>query len=129
MSVIDWNAAMKRIGKVTLVGAGPGDPELLTLKAQRIISECPVCLYAGSLVPPEVVAGAPEGARVLDTAPMTLDATESRIERIMPNPWITTAETRLVMTKTTSASRSVNPAAPLDRRFPPGDSTIVRSDG
>ena len=64
---------------VYFIGAGPGDPELLTLKAQRIIGECPVCLYAGSLVPPEVVSCAPEGARVMDTAPMTLDDTHGEI--------------------------------------------------
>ncbi len=64
---------------VFFVGAGPGDPELLTLKAARIIAACPVCLYAGSLVPPAVVEGAPEGARVLDTAPMTLDETHAEI--------------------------------------------------
>ncbi|MDE0590789.1 precorrin-4 C(11)-methyltransferase [Halocynthiibacter sp. C4] len=64
---------------VFFVGAGPGDPELLTLKAARIIGECPVCLYAGSLVPPEVVACAPEGAKVMDTAPMTLDETHAEI--------------------------------------------------
>ena len=66
---------------VHFIGAGPGDPELLTLKAQRLIASCPVCLYAGSLVPPEVVAGAPAGARVLDTAPMTLDETHAEIVR------------------------------------------------
>ncbi len=64
---------------VYFIGAGPGDPELLTLKAQRVIGECPVCLYAGSLVPPEVVACAPEGAKVMDTAPMTLDDTHAEI--------------------------------------------------
>ncbi len=64
---------------VYFIGAGPGDPELLTLKAQRIISECPVCLYAGSLVPAAVVAGAPDGALVMDTAPMTLDDTHAQI--------------------------------------------------
>ncbi|MFT6104341.1 MAG: precorrin-4/cobalt-precorrin-4 C11-methyltransferase [Paracoccaceae bacterium] len=64
---------------VYFIGAGPGDPELLTLKAQRVISQCPVCLYAGSLVPAEVVAGAPQGARVLDTATMTLDDTHAEI--------------------------------------------------
>ncbi|MDV7143062.1 precorrin-4 C(11)-methyltransferase [Tropicimonas sp. TH_r6] len=58
---------------VHFIGAGPGDPELLTLKAQRLIGACPVCLYAGSLVPAEVVAGAPEDARVIDTAPLDLD--------------------------------------------------------
>ena len=56
---------------VYFIGAGPGDPELLTLKAAKRIAACPVCLYAGSLVPAEVVAIAPPGARVLDTAPMT----------------------------------------------------------
>ena len=64
---------------VHFIGAGPGDPELLTLKARRLIAACPVCLYAGSLVPPEVVAGAPEGARVLDTAAMTLEETHGEI--------------------------------------------------
>lgn len=64
---------------VYFIGAGPGDPELLTLKAQRLISECPVCLYAGSLVPQEVVAGAPQGAIVMDTAAMTLDDTHGEI--------------------------------------------------
>ncbi|MEO9863138.1 MAG: precorrin-4 C(11)-methyltransferase [Yoonia sp.] len=64
---------------VYFIGAGPGDPELLTLKAARVIGACPVCLYAGSLVPAEVVGCAPEGARVLDTAPMTLDDTHAEI--------------------------------------------------
>ena len=65
---------------VFFIGAGPGDPELLTLKAARIIGECPVCLYAGSLVPADVVACAPAGARVMDTAPMTLDETHAEIK-------------------------------------------------
>lgn len=66
---------------VYFIGAGPGDPELLTRKAERLIAGCPVCLYAGSLVPAEVVAIAPDGARVLDTAPMTLDETHAEILR------------------------------------------------
>ena len=66
---------------VYFIGAGPGDPELLTLKAARQISECPVCLYAGSLVPAEVVSMAPKDARVMDTAPMTLDDTHAEILR------------------------------------------------
>lgn len=64
---------------VYFVGAGPGDPELLTLKAAKVIARCPICLYAGSLVPAEVVANAPEGAEVMDTAPMTLDETHEHI--------------------------------------------------
>ncbi len=65
--------------KVFFVGAGPGDPELLTLKGARIIGDCPVCLYAGSLVPEAVVACAPEGALVMDTAPMNLAQTHAEI--------------------------------------------------
>ena len=58
---------------VHFIGAGPGAPHLLTLRARDLIAASPVVLYAGSLVPAEVVAHAPPGARVLDTAPMTLD--------------------------------------------------------
>jgi precorrin-4/cobalt-precorrin-4 C11-methyltransferase len=58
---------------VHFIGAGPGAADLITVRGQRLIGQCPVCLYAGSLVPAEVVAGAPEGARVIDTAPLTLD--------------------------------------------------------
>ena len=57
---------------VHFIGAGPGDPDLITIKGRDLIARCPVCLYAGSLVPEAVVAFAPEGALVLDTAPMTL---------------------------------------------------------
>ncbi|MCF6444918.1 precorrin-4 C(11)-methyltransferase [Nereida sp. MMG025] len=64
---------------VYFIGAGPGDPELLTLKAQKTIGRCPVCLYAGSLVPAEVVGCAPADARVMDTAPMTLEDTHAEI--------------------------------------------------
>jgi len=64
---------------VFFIGAGPGDPELLTLKGARLIGACPVCLYAGSLVPQAVVDGAPDDAKVMDTAPMTLDDTHSEI--------------------------------------------------
>ena len=58
---------------VHFIGAGPGDPDLLTLKARDLIARCPVCLYAGSLVPEAVIAHAPEDARVINTAPLTLD--------------------------------------------------------
>ena len=52
------------MGRVFFIGAGPGDPELLTLKGQRLISEADLVLYSGSLVHPEVVACAKKGARV-----------------------------------------------------------------
>jgi precorrin-4/cobalt-precorrin-4 C11-methyltransferase len=58
---------------VYFIGAGPGAADLITLRGQRLIERCAVCLYAGSLVPAEIVAAAPAGALVLDTAPMHLD--------------------------------------------------------
>ncbi len=58
---------------VHFIGAGPGAPDLLTLRAQRLIAESPVCLYAGALVPPEILAHAPAGARVVDTQDLTLE--------------------------------------------------------
>jgi precorrin-4/cobalt-precorrin-4 C11-methyltransferase len=65
---------------VHFIGAGPGAPVLITLRGSRLIARCPVCLYAGSLVPAEIVAGAPTGARVLDTAPMALDDIVAEIQ-------------------------------------------------
>jgi precorrin-4/cobalt-precorrin-4 C11-methyltransferase len=58
---------------VHFVGAGPGAADLITVRAQRLLSECPVCLYAGSLVPAEVLAQCPSGATLIDTAELTLD--------------------------------------------------------
>ena len=58
---------------VYFIGAGPGAADLITVRGQRLIERCPVCLYAGSLVPAEIVAAAPAGALVRDTAPMHLD--------------------------------------------------------
>jgi len=61
--------------KVYFIGAGPGDPELVTVKGQRLISEADLVLYAGSLVPKAVVACAKEGAKVADSAPLNLEET------------------------------------------------------
>jgi precorrin-4/cobalt-precorrin-4 C11-methyltransferase len=58
---------------VHFIGAGPGAPDLITVRGLNLIRRCPVILYAGSLVPEAVVAEAPEGATVVDTAPLTLD--------------------------------------------------------
>ncbi|WP_207484161.1 precorrin-4 C(11)-methyltransferase [Arenibaculum pallidiluteum] len=65
---------------VHFIGAGPGAPDLITLRGRDLIARCPVCLYAGSLVPAEIVACAPSGARVVDTAPMTLDEIIAEIQ-------------------------------------------------
>jgi precorrin-4/cobalt-precorrin-4 C11-methyltransferase len=58
---------------VHFVGAGPGAADLITVRAQRLLAECSVCLYAGSLVPAEVLAHCPPGARLIDTAELNLD--------------------------------------------------------
>lgn len=58
---------------VYFIGAGPGAPDLLTLRGRDLIAACPVCLYAGSLVPEEILAHCPADARIVNTAPMALD--------------------------------------------------------
>jgi len=58
---------------VHFIGAGPGAPDLITVRGLRLIERCPVCLYAGSLVPRAILSAAPPGARLIDTAPLTLD--------------------------------------------------------
>jgi len=60
-------------GTVYFIGAGPGDPDLITVRGRDLIARCPVCLFAGSLVPRAVVAFAPEGAVVRNSASMHLD--------------------------------------------------------
>ncbi|MEL6734774.1 MAG: precorrin-4 C(11)-methyltransferase [Pseudomonadota bacterium] len=66
---------------VYFIGAGPGAPDLITVRGLRLIESCPVCLYAGSLVPTEIVAAAPDDALVMDTAPMHLDAIIDEISK------------------------------------------------
>ena len=58
---------------VHFIGAGPGDPELITVRGLRLIQTCPVCLYAGSLVPSAIIEKAPPKAKVIDTASLTLE--------------------------------------------------------
>jgi precorrin-4/cobalt-precorrin-4 C11-methyltransferase len=64
---------------IHFIGAGPGAPDLITVRGRDLVARCPVCLYAGSLVPPEIVALAPAGARVIDTAPLDLDEIEAEL--------------------------------------------------
>ena len=59
---------------VHFIGAGPGAADLITLRGRDLIARCPVCLYAGSLVPQALLAHCPPGARIVDTAPLDLDA-------------------------------------------------------
>lgn len=58
---------------VHFIGAGPGAADLITLRAQKLIASCPVCVYAGALVSPEVLAHAPADARLIDTQHLDLE--------------------------------------------------------
>src|SRR5438034_6489157 len=62
---------------VHFIGAGPGAADLITVRGRDLLSRCPVCLYAGSVVPQELLAYCPSSARIIDTAPMTLDQIEA----------------------------------------------------
>ncbi|MBV6634837.1 MAG: precorrin-4 C(11)-methyltransferase [Mameliella sp.] len=64
---------------VHFIGAGPGAADLLTLRGRDLIAACPVCLYAGSLVPEAVLGHCPPGAKIVNTAPMDLDAIVAEI--------------------------------------------------
>src|SRR5260370_25963013 len=64
---------------VHFIGAGPGAADLITVRGRDLLARCPVCLYAGSIVPPELLAHCPVGARIVDTAPMTLDQIEAEL--------------------------------------------------
>jgi precorrin-4/cobalt-precorrin-4 C11-methyltransferase len=65
---------------VHFIGAGPGAADLITLRGRDLIAQCQVCLYAGSLVSKDLLAYCPEGARIIDTAPMSLDEIVSEFE-------------------------------------------------
>jgi precorrin-4/cobalt-precorrin-4 C11-methyltransferase len=58
---------------VHFIGAGPGAADLITLRGRELIGRCPVCLYAGSLVPRALLDHCPPGVRIVDTAPLSLD--------------------------------------------------------
>jgi precorrin-4/cobalt-precorrin-4 C11-methyltransferase len=58
---------------VYFIGAGPGAADLITVRGQRLLSRCPVCLYAGSIMPDDLLALCPPDAKVIDTGPLTLE--------------------------------------------------------
>jgi precorrin-4/cobalt-precorrin-4 C11-methyltransferase len=66
---------------VHFIGAGPGAADLITLRGRDLIASCPVCLYAGSLVPKALLEYCPSGARIVDTAPMSLDEIVAEFQR------------------------------------------------
>ena len=65
---------------VHFIGAGPGAADLLTLRARALIAQSPVCLYAGSLLPPEILTHCPPNALLIDTADLTLDQILTHLE-------------------------------------------------
>src|SRR5580693_1113251 len=66
---------------VHFIGAGPGAADLITVRGRDLIARCPVCLYAGSIVPRELLGFCPPGARIVDTAPLSLDEIDAEFER------------------------------------------------
>jgi len=62
---------------VHFIGAGPGAADLITVRGRELIARCPVCLYAGSIVPRELLGFCPKDARIIDTAPLSLDEIEA----------------------------------------------------
>src|SRR6201996_6479146 len=72
-----------RRGLVTVhfIGAGPGAPDLITVRGRDLIGSCPVCLYAGSLVPRALLEYCPPIARIVDTAPLSLDGIADEFAR------------------------------------------------
>jgi precorrin-4/cobalt-precorrin-4 C11-methyltransferase len=63
--------------RVHFIGAGPGAADLITLRGRDLIAASPVCVYAGSLVPPEVLSWCPPGAKLVDSANLTLNQIEA----------------------------------------------------
>ena len=66
---------------IHFIGAGPGAADLITVRGRDLIAACPVCLYAGSLVPPALLTHCPPGARIVDTAPLSLDQIATEFAR------------------------------------------------
>ena len=66
---------------IHFIGAGPGAADLITVRGRDLLARCPVCLYAGSIVPREMLDWCPPGARLVDTAPMSLDEIEAEYIR------------------------------------------------
>jgi precorrin-4/cobalt-precorrin-4 C11-methyltransferase len=66
---------------VYFIGAGPGAADLITVRGQRLLSRCPVCLYAGSIMPEALLALCPPDARIVDTGPLTLDQIVDELAR------------------------------------------------
>ncbi len=73
--------------KVYFIGAGPGDPDLLTIAGQKVIAQAPMCLYAGSLVPDTIIKQAQNASMIIDTAPLNLEEIVNYFEKAKQNDW------------------------------------------
>ena len=73
----DYAMELDQTMTVHFIGAGPGAADLITVRGRDLIARCPVCLYAGSIVPRELLAYCPPDARIVDTAPLSLDDIEA----------------------------------------------------
>jgi len=73
--------AVEKAMKIHFIGAGPGAADLITVRGRDLLARCPVCLYAGSIVPREMLDWCPPGARLVDTAPLSLDEIEAEYIR------------------------------------------------
>jgi precorrin-4/cobalt-precorrin-4 C11-methyltransferase len=73
--------ALEQTMTVHFIGAGPGAADLITVRGKTLLGSCPVCLYAGSIVPREMLGWCAPGTRLIDTAPMSLDEIEAEFIR------------------------------------------------
>lgn len=64
---------------VYFIGAGPGAADLITVRGQRLLAKCPVCLYAGSIMSDDLLALCPADAKIVDTGPLTLEQIVSEL--------------------------------------------------
>jgi precorrin-4/cobalt-precorrin-4 C11-methyltransferase len=72
---------------IHFIGAGPGAADLITVRGRELLGRCPVCLFAGSLVPSELLAHCPPGAKLIDSASMTLDQIEAECVAAHASGW------------------------------------------
>lgn len=104
---------------VYFIGAGPGDPELITVKGQRLIRQCPVIIYAGSLVPPAVLEGH-TASTVINSAELHLEQIIAAIRDAHERGWMSpgyTAATRACMAPSASRSATCANRASTTRSF------------
>jgi precorrin-4/cobalt-precorrin-4 C11-methyltransferase len=66
---------------IHFIGAGPGAADLITVRGQQLLARCPVCIYAGSLVPAELLTHCPTGVQLIDSAALSLDQLENEFRR------------------------------------------------